>query len=204
MAIENPTQRFLIPTPEIHQPQDVAWTLLIRIKPENLEVLVAEKADGSLTFPGGKIEPGEYPFEAAIRELQEETALRLDPSELFIAGPPQSQFTTQGKFIHTYPYFAFWGSVHTQLIHTPEPDKNSSWKWISFRELIKSIYTSKLIPSFDTNCLAYITEIIFEAEYNHQDASVEILEDCADYRYLSDLLEYQRKIFGSSYTNDYN
>jgi len=37
--------------------------------------------------PGGRVEPGEEPMEAAIRELAEETGLRVSTVELFWSGP---------------------------------------------------------------------------------------------------------------------
>ena len=39
---------------------------------------------GKYNFPGGKVEPGEHPFQAAYRELQEETGIRRqDITQLF-------------------------------------------------------------------------------------------------------------------------
>jgi 8-oxo-dGTP diphosphatase len=37
--------------------------------------------------PGGRVEPGEEPLEAAIRELAEETGLHLSTVDLFWSGP---------------------------------------------------------------------------------------------------------------------
>jgi 8-oxo-dGTP diphosphatase len=37
--------------------------------------------------PGGQVEPGEEPLEAAIRELAEETGLRVSTVDLFWSGP---------------------------------------------------------------------------------------------------------------------
>lgn len=48
------------------------------------EVLIAQRAldadhlPGAMEFPGGKIEPGETPAEAAVREAREETGLEVE------------------------------------------------------------------------------------------------------------------------------
>ncbi len=38
--------------------------------------------DGMLCIPGGHVEPGETPAEAAVRELKEELGMRIDSKEL--------------------------------------------------------------------------------------------------------------------------
>jgi 8-oxo-dGTP pyrophosphatase MutT (NUDIX family) len=51
----------------------------VAIVTSGLGVLVGRRRDGSppWTFPGGKIEPGESPEAAAVRETLEETGLRV-------------------------------------------------------------------------------------------------------------------------------
>lgn len=74
--------------PETHERVDIALALPVR----DGRVLVARRGvgthlAGSWEFPGGKIEPGETPADAARRELVEETGLepdRLDPLVLLV------------------------------------------------------------------------------------------------------------------------
>jgi 8-oxo-dGTP diphosphatase len=51
----------------------------VAIVTSHLGVLVGKRRDGGApwTFPGGKIEPGESPEDAAVRETLEETELRV-------------------------------------------------------------------------------------------------------------------------------
>lgn len=62
--------------------QDGFYTLV-------LEKVRPEWQKGRLNLPGGKIEPGETPEEAAVRELYEETGLETDVCETMgeIEGP---------------------------------------------------------------------------------------------------------------------
>ena len=49
-------------------------------------------------FPGGKIEPGETPFEAIIREIREELSAEIEPAEIFCEYP----FSYPEKDIYFY------------------------------------------------------------------------------------------------------
>ncbi|MDR0277144.1 MAG: NUDIX domain-containing protein [Paucimonas sp.] len=63
------------------------------------KVLLVRKKGGKWNFPGGTIEPGEEPAQAAVRELEEETRLRclglLQLCTLEIGNVVHHVFTTQ-------------------------------------------------------------------------------------------------------------
>lgn len=46
---------------------------------DGMFLVVTNKKHGGFTFPGGKVEEGETPRQAAIRELKEETGLTANP-----------------------------------------------------------------------------------------------------------------------------
>jgi len=74
----------------------VAWAILV----DSSGRLLLQLRDGGAVKdphrwgpPGGRVEPGEEPHDAAVRELEEETGLRADRLELFWSGPALSDAT---------------------------------------------------------------------------------------------------------------
>lgn len=75
---------------------------------------------GLWEFPGGKIEPGETPFEAIKREISEELCAEIEPEEIFCEYP----FSYPDKEI----YFYF---IKAKLLSEKiEPTFHSETKWI--------------------------------------------------------------------------
>ncbi|MFC5831299.1 NUDIX hydrolase [Nonomuraea insulae] len=58
-------------------------------------------------IPGGHLEPGESALDAAVRELYEETGLRLPPSELSIFAWHRIQLLEQPPADYRYPMLAY-------------------------------------------------------------------------------------------------
>lgn len=89
-----------------------------------------EPYSGHWALPGGFIDPGETPAQAAIRELQEETGLTVNGIK------PVGEFKTPGRdprMKHTWSY-AF--KLHVdQLEKVHAGDDASAAKWIPFDKL---------------------------------------------------------------------
>ena len=77
--------------------------------------------EGLWEFPGGKIEPGETPFEAITREIKEELSAEIEPTEIFCEYP----FSYPEKEI----YFYF---IKAKLVSEKiKPTFHSEIKWLS-------------------------------------------------------------------------
>jgi 8-oxo-dGTP pyrophosphatase MutT (NUDIX family) len=83
--------------------QEAAVLIPLIERPEGLSVLLTQRADhmrrhaGQIAFPGGRCEPGETPWTAALREAQEEVG--LDPALVRPAGRSTPYRTLTGYHI---------------------------------------------------------------------------------------------------------
>ncbi len=92
---------------------------------------------GQIAFPGGRIEPGESPEEAALREAWEEVALPTQRAE------PLGQLpaTLSPHGFHVRPVLA-WLDERPRL--TPNPDEVSEVLWAPLAELTAAESWSEL------------------------------------------------------------
>ncbi len=89
-----------------------------------------ENHAGQWALPGGRLELGESPEQAALRELEEEVDLRLDPGRIL---GRLDDFVTRSGFLIT-PVIV-WGGPRQPL--TPNPEEVSSIHRIPISELLR-------------------------------------------------------------------
>ncbi|MCC8193184.1 MAG: 8-oxo-dGTP diphosphatase MutT [Deltaproteobacteria bacterium] len=104
-------------------------TAVAGILRRNGEFLAVRRPEGKVMagyweFPGGKIEPGETPFTALRRELEEELGIRVDTADFW-------QTST-----HAYAHGRV--TLHVFLVRTfggePAPMENQELRWVTPQE----------------------------------------------------------------------
>lgn len=92
------------------------------------EILLAQRPEGKAMaglweFPGGKVEPGETPEQALVRELHEELSITIDETDL----EPIS-FAS-----HNYPNFHLLMPLFRCLVWTGDvhPREGQSFAWVA-------------------------------------------------------------------------
>jgi 8-oxo-dGTP pyrophosphatase MutT (NUDIX family) len=90
--------------------------------------------------PGGGIEPGESPAEAAVREFREETGITIDLDAL---GAPvavtRGEWTFRGQALHSVDWFFAWRGSRfepsTSGWTALEHEVHAGWRWWPPHEL---------------------------------------------------------------------
>lgn len=86
---------------------------------------------GGLDFPGGKIDPGEDILAGAVREIQEEAGLTVDPNDLTVLFANTSAPDDEGVVV-TRLFCA-------AQVHDPDITlsfEHSDYKWVSLQEVL--------------------------------------------------------------------
>ena len=110
-----------------------AFAIIVDVNslPENIKILVVLNNRGEWMLPGGKIDPGESSFQAAQRELQEESGLRLDTvgQESHAYGLIETVYRGSLQppadfFIGTYP---FSDAPMPKIFKSRKPGETTDW-----------------------------------------------------------------------------
>ncbi|MEM6534542.1 MAG: (deoxy)nucleoside triphosphate pyrophosphohydrolase [Pseudomonadota bacterium] len=109
-------------------------------------VLLAQRPPGKAMaglweFPGGKIEPGETPEQALVREIHEELRIKINPSKLF---PITFASYSYQEFHLLMPLFGLrdWSGQ-------PEPAEGQTLAWVDPMDLHSYPAPAADIPLFD-------------------------------------------------------
>ncbi|MCD6076242.1 MAG: coenzyme pyrophosphatase [Ramlibacter sp.] len=100
-------------------------------------VLLTRRADtlnnhaGQWALPGGRIDEGESPIDAALREMEEEVGLRLSASDLLGS---LDDYVTRSGFVITP--LVFWGGEAPALV--PNADEVASVHRIALEEFLRA------------------------------------------------------------------
>ena len=107
------------------EPSPAAVLVAITDRPDPGLILTVRRDDlrthaGQVAFPGGRIDPGETPCQAALREAHEE--LDLDPADVTVLGEADPYRTVTG-----YQVTPVVGLVPPDLALTPNPAEVAGW-----------------------------------------------------------------------------
>ena len=116
----------------MNTPQPLILVVAVALVDPDGRVLIAQRPEGKSMaglweFPGGKIEAGETPETALIRELQEELGIRVE-------APCLAPFTFAS---HTYGAFHLLMPLYVcrRWDGTPEPKHHAALKWVRPKDM---------------------------------------------------------------------
>lgn len=93
----------------------------------------SEHGQGTFSVPGGHVEMGEEPYDAAVRELLEETGIVVP--ELEFIGFTNDVFSQDKHYVTLY----FTAYCDQEPINK-EPEKCESWEWYSLSDLPDNLF----------------------------------------------------------------
>jgi 8-oxo-dGTP diphosphatase len=101
----------------------------------NGKLLMGKRRDnGKWNAPGGHVEKGESPLEAAHRELHEETGLKVGPGAMRFHGTTKVK---DGK-VHVHAFRAFVGGDEPHAKNDPDKEM-SEYRWVDPKNLPEDI-----------------------------------------------------------------
>lgn len=154
----NPTEIFL---PRQHQvPLDMDVIRAMVFSPTSDEIMVCQRESGVWEFPGGQRAPGETRRDAAVREVFEETKVRI----LAVDEPIQFNKDKEREFVRNgitrfYREFITVGSVRQSPgLPIPQPGEVQDVKWIELYNASHII--SKEVLKFRIGTVAAMTAML--------------------------------------------
>ena len=125
----------------------------IVLENDQQQVLLGQRPEGKsfagmFEFPGGKLEPGETPEQALVREIEEELAVKVDEASL-----EPVHFVS-----HAYPDFHLVMTVFrsTNWQGPVNPQENQSFVWVDYDALPS--YVDK-VPGANIGLLHYVAAL---------------------------------------------
>lgn len=129
-------------------PNHAADALITRVSEETglLEILLIQRRSGEWAIPGGMVDSGEEPLDAAYRELVEESGVSLDATtpRLVYQGMGDGPRNTDNAWIETsaYHFHLSPGSATAKAAPVAGSDaKGARWATIT-PELVRSLYAN--------------------------------------------------------------
>jgi mutator protein MutT len=93
---------------------------------------ISKHGKGTYSIPGGNIDPGEKIKDSAVREVFEETGLRLH--HVTFIGVTNNVMTFKKEGLHTVSLIYFCDNFSGQPI-VKEPQKHEYWQWYDLNNL---------------------------------------------------------------------
>lgn len=105
----------------------------------------ASHGKGTWSVPGGHIDFGETPEEACIREVEEETGLKLESVQRLAEFPYNSAVFPEGKHYITLWFHAMYDG---SIVKAMEPDKCGEWIFCDTENLPTPLFGTGLATLF--------------------------------------------------------
>jgi len=147
---------------EDHAPAAVLVPLIER--PEGLSVMLTlrtahlRRHAGQIAFPGGRADPGETPWQTALREAQEEVG--LDPALVDLAGLSEPFWTRTG-----YVITPVVGFVAATLEIAPNPDEVAEVFEVPFTFLMDAANHQSLEQEFPDGVTRTVWAMPYEGRH---------------------------------------
>ena len=98
----------IVRTPQLPDGYSVSTAFVLAVDSDDRTLLTrVDRPDRGWEVPGGHLDPGESPLDAAVRELAEEAGLTVRPSDLVLVGGQQITHLEEPPATYRYPARGF-------------------------------------------------------------------------------------------------